>query len=60
MRGWSGLSLKKPCPYGGMVFPHEVEICHNGKCMVCKDGVFEDYADPRPPGYGLCVSVARA
>ncbi|MDR3570392.1 MAG: hypothetical protein P4L43_20400 [Syntrophobacteraceae bacterium] len=60
MRGWSGSSVKKPCPYQDMVFPHEVEICDNGKCMICKDGRLEDYADPRSPKYGLCVSVGRA
>lgn len=60
MRGWSESSVKKPCSYADMVFPHEVEICDEGKCMICNDGVFEGYADPRPPKYGLCVSVARA
>jgi hypothetical protein len=60
MKGWSSLSVKKPCPHAGMVFPHEVEICDGGKCMICKDGVFEDYRDPHHPKHGLCVSVAPA
>ncbi len=59
LKGWSSLTEKNACPYGQRVFPHGVEICDQGKCMVCKDGKLEDYADPRPPKYGLCVSVAK-
>ncbi len=60
MKGWSDVSVKRPCSYAGMVFPDEVEICDAGNCLICRDGVFEPYEDPRPPKYGLCVSVARA
>jgi hypothetical protein len=43
-----------------MVFPHDTEVCDNGKCMICKDGIFEDYPEPHPPKYGLYVSVGEA
>jgi hypothetical protein len=43
-----------------MVFPHDTEVCDNGKCMICKEGIFEDYPEPRPPKYGLYVSVGEA
>lgn len=57
MKGWSSFSTKKACPYADKVFPHDMEVCDNGKCMICSDGVFEDYRDPRAPKYGLYVSV---
>ena len=60
MTGLSSSSIKRTCSYADMVFPHDTEVCDNGKCMICKDGVFEDYQDPRPPKYGLYVSVGDA
>jgi len=57
VKGWSNLSIEKPCSYDNKVFPHEMEVCDNGKCMICMDGVFEDYQDPSAPKYGLQVSV---
>ena len=57
MKGLSSLSVKKTCTYGEMDIPHETEVCDNGECMICKDGVFEDYPDPHAPKYGLHVSI---
>jgi hypothetical protein len=56
MNGLASLSVKRTCSYAGMVFPHDMEVCDKGKCMICKDGAFENYPEPRPPKYGLHVS----
>jgi len=60
MRGLSSLSLKRPCPYGDIVLPHEAEVCDDGKCMVCRNGAFEDYEDKGVSKYGLHVSPGSA
>lgn len=57
MKGWSSLSEKRACAYANMVFPHGVEVCDAGRCMICTDGVLEEYNDPSAPGYGLFISV---
>jgi hypothetical protein len=59
MKGLSSRSGRTPCPHAGMVFPHESEICDNGKCMICENGVFKDHRHRDAPQYGLFVSVAE-
>ncbi|MFP5212430.1 MAG: hypothetical protein ACLGPL_03545 [Acidobacteriota bacterium] len=56
--GLSNVSDGRTCTYANMTVPNRTKLCHNAKCMLCKDGDLQECRDPRPPRYGLNISVA--
>ncbi len=40
---------KNTCSYMGNTYAHDAEVCGDGKCMICKDGKWEDASDLFPP-----------
>jgi len=37
------------CSYKGHTYGHDSEVCGDGKCMICKDGNWEETTDLFPP-----------
>jgi|WetSurSiteA1Bulk_404760.scaffolds.fasta_scaffold18263_3 hypothetical protein len=49
-------SRKNTCSYEGETYHHDAEFCADGKCMICKDGRWEETKDLFPPKESAILS----
>ena len=42
-------SSKSGCSFKDHLYPHDSEVCREGKCMICNDGKWEETDELFPP-----------